>query len=194
MNWREGRTEEELKISAMKGRATRLRNIAEQKIKDEKIHADAVMEAKGLLSELQSLRAQHKEALDHYAVSFDLCPQLPVGTLMYESEIVSASGEVQFICGVYFLVHDGRVVYVGQSVNVIARIAQHIADGKKFSRMAYVPCNRENLDVLESLYIHLLRPPLNGVQINGKYKDQKCAPLPLQSLLRVAASREGCLL
>jgi hypothetical protein len=79
--------------------------------------------------------------------------------------------------GVYFLVQDQEVVYVGQSVNVYLRIAQHV--DKKFDKYAFVPCKAELLDRLESLYIHTLKPRLNG----NFNKQEKSAPIRLDKLL-----------
>lgn len=65
--------------------------------------------------------------------------------------------------GIYFLICGDRVVYVGQSVNVYARVSQH----SSFETWAYTPCREEVLDVMESLYIHWLRPARNGRVNNG---------------------------
>jgi excinuclease UvrABC nuclease subunit len=81
--------------------------------------------------------------------------------------------------GVYFLVQDQEVVYVGQSVNIYSRIAQH--PDKKFDKYAFVPCEVELLDKLESLYIHTLKPRLNG----NVSKQEKSAPIRLDNLLRM---------
>ena len=50
---------------------------------------------------------------------------------------------------------------------------------KRFDRYAFVPCAVDALDRLESLYIHCLRPRLNGNQRN----DAKCAPIALDALI-----------
>ncbi len=72
------------------------------------------------------------------------------------------------------LVKGDRVVYVGQSINVFARISGHHI--KDFESFAFIPCNQTILDRLESLYIHILRPPLNG-KIDGG--ERMLAPLNL---------------
>lgn len=64
--------------------------------------------------------------------------------------------------GVYFLVGDSVVVYVGQSVNVWARIATHFTeDRKNFSTAWFIPVVRSRLDEVERLFIKLLRPAYN---------------------------------
>ena len=75
-----------------------------------------------------------------------------------------------FLCpGVYFLCLGDEVVYVGQSVNVPARIMSHIYEsrrpaGKTFdhARIFYLPVPESELLRLESEFIHRLRPRYNG--------------------------------
>lgn len=91
--------------------------------------------------------------------------ELTGATMLTEAEIVRSAQPLSQAnySGVYFLIHGEAVVYVGQSVNVITRIATHQTEGRKtFDRYAYVPCPPHLLDTMESLYIHALRPPLNG--------------------------------
>jgi hypothetical protein len=70
--------------------------------------------------------------------------------------------------GIYFLVDKSKdeITYVGQSVNVFARIAVHVADqkngrGKEFDAWAYINCPESWLDIVESIYIHILSPKHN---------------------------------
>jgi hypothetical protein len=63
--------------------------------------------------------------------------------------------------GVYFLCHGNKVVYVGQSSNPSARIAQHQAD-KQFNRVFMIPTN--NLDEVETMYIKKFKPKYNKAQ------------------------------
>lgn len=66
------------------------------------------------------------------------------------------------LCGIYFLLHEGETVYVGQSTNVVARVGQHIADTRKaFDAWSYFACERDELADLERALISLLRPRLN---------------------------------
>lgn len=66
------------------------------------------------------------------------------------------------IPGVYFLIDGTKIVYVGQSTNVHARVYQHrIALEKKFTRYFLLPCQPDELTALESRYIHLYRPKYN---------------------------------
>ena len=73
---------------------------------------------------------------------------------------------------VYFLALRDEVVYVGQSISVIARTKDHRRDGKIFDRVYGIPCPRNELDYLENKFIKTLKPILNKTfdkeQIYGK--------------------------
>ncbi|MEL7966324.1 hypothetical protein AAG587_08105 [Vreelandella neptunia] len=99
--------------------------------------------------------------------------------LLTEKEIVGNGRMTPHLTGVYFLIKDERIVYVGQSLNIISRVAAHVKH-KEFDRFAFVPCDAQDLDVLESLYIHFLQPELNGL-LNGDNGHH--APLSLPSLI-----------
>lgn len=63
------------------------------------------------------------------------------------------------LCGVYFLVDNGVISYVGQSVNIPARIKDHVVNEEKtFDSVSYIRCPKEKLDILESFYIRTLAP------------------------------------
>jgi hypothetical protein len=68
------------------------------------------------------------------------------------------------ICGIYFLVNRGKIMYVGQSVHIISRVIQHTY-GKKalFDDRAvfFLRCEKEELNDEEERYINMFRPPLN---------------------------------
>ncbi|EET8237114.1 hypothetical protein FC219_002277 [Escherichia coli] len=97
--------------------------------------------------------------------------------LLMPHEIAATALPWKHATGVYFLLDGDDVVYVGQSRNVYSRISSHPA--KNFNRYAFVPCAVEALDKLESLYIHLLRPKLNGRKPDGS----AFAPLAIESLI-----------
>lgn len=89
------------------------------------------------------------------------CNHARVGPLPSPSEIIDSAQHYGDTCGVYFLVHQDEIVYVGQSLNIWSRIGTHVSS-KKFDRAAYIQVPREKLDLVESLYIHMLKPKLNG--------------------------------
>lgn len=63
--------------------------------------------------------------------------------------------------GVYFLMRAREVVYVGQSVDVLHRIARHRREGKVFDAFSYIECDECDLDRLETLYIRAFVPREN---------------------------------
>jgi hypothetical protein len=133
--------------------------------------------------ELAMLREEVRQAKHQFALN-EASQRLTGATLLRESEIVAASSPLVARVGVYFLVEDARVVYVGQSVDVFKRIAEH-GRSKMFSSVAFVECRRDQLDALESLYIHLLRPKLNGNRRGGE--PNSAAPMNLAALLSSSA-------
>ena len=81
--------------------------------------------------------------------------------LLSKGEILSMARPQRKLCGVYFLIENNEIVYVGQSVNVHARVASH-HHGKVFSYFTCIECPQSHLNSLEALYIHKFSPPLNG--------------------------------
>jgi hypothetical protein len=78
-----------------------------------------------------------------------------------EAQILSAARPWnEFGVGIYFLIRGGRVVYVGQSMNVLARVHTHRAT-KAFDAWHWIPCRRSELDAMERAYIDALVPELN---------------------------------
>lgn len=65
--------------------------------------------------------------------------------------------------GVYFLIRNGQIVYVGQSKNVLSRMIGHVDKAFSSVRMVEVQDTAERL-ALEKELIGALNPPLN---ING---------------------------
>ncbi len=81
-----------------------------------------------------------------------------------ESAQRSEIEDARRLCGVYFLIDGDEVVYVGQSVNVAARILQHIAcPTKQFNRACYVPVHPDELDDTEKSLITLFAPKHNSM-------------------------------
>lgn len=100
--------------------------------------------------------------------------------LLRHEEIVEKAQPYEHFACVYFLIKGGRVMYVGQSVNGLARIKEH-ASCRDFDSYAYIKCDKKQLDGYESLYIHYLRPEWNGNNYGGKH-----APINLRNLAALA--------
>ncbi len=95
-----------------------------------------------------------------------------------EEQITNAAVPVpKILAGVYFLVRDYRVMYVGSSTNIISRIQDHqrIRD---FDSFAFIPLTNFLSDdelgmykilKLESEYIDRLDPPWNKKRTHPKH-------------------------
>ncbi len=94
------------------------------------------------------------------------------------ADILTMSQQYKKLCGVYFLICDGSVVYVGQSVDIQSRLGSH-ANSIPFGSYYYIECDNTQLDLLESIYIHLLNPVLNSQHSSGKKK----APLSADAII-----------
>lgn len=74
--------------------------------------------------------------------------------------------------GVYFLCHQGKVVYVGQSVSVSQRVCNHALEGvKKFDSIYFINVPAFALDDVEGAFIRLLKPQYNGPPPTLKVAD-----------------------
>ena len=172
-----GKTPEERKAISAKAYETRKRNIAAREAEQERARLLGIRIKFGLEEDIRVLQ-EKLGALKTVELFSSALPVISQRYLLTEEEIVSSSIEWKLPSGVYFLICDSSVVYVGQSVNVFSRIGTH-ANEKKFDRFAFVPCEPSMLNKLESLYIHMLRPRLNGSFNNG----EKHAPMTLDELL-----------
>ena len=61
---------------------------------------------------------------------------------------------------VYFLLDNAEIVYVGQSVNVSARVVTHSRD-KDFTKVLYMPVVQDNLNKVERFFIERMQPKYN---------------------------------
>jgi hypothetical protein len=177
-----GKTPEERKAIAARSVATRQANRAKQEAQrqaDDAFYKQRACELKYGIAELEEKLGNLREDVQKEVRFGEAVKTLTSGVLLREHEIVEHAVPVGTVCGVYFLVYEKRVVYVGQSTNVFSRIHTHAQD-KTFDSYVYIPCEISMLDKLESLYIHFLSPPLNGNLHNGN----KIAPLPLSVLLK----------
>lgn len=76
--------------------------------------------------------------------------------------IIAAARTVGKIAGIYFLVDAGRIVYIGQSTDIIMRISSHLREGvKTFTSFAVIEAEPEELDDLEARYIAKFGPIYN---------------------------------
>ncbi|RUR26795.1 hypothetical protein ELY33_16950 [Vreelandella andesensis] len=156
--------------------------IARARAKNHIVRPPKVERVRNTLASLEARYAELEAAttnMPHQINMHQLSSSLTDRRLLTAKEIVKNSGKTPHLTGVYFLIKDENVVYVGQSVNIISRVAAHVKQ-KDFDRFAFVPCDAQDLDVLESLYIHFLQPELNGL-LNGDNGHH--APLSLPALI-----------
>lgn len=64
---------------------------------------------------------------------------------------------------VYFLLDEGQVVYVGQTVRLWLRLPQHQA--KRFDEVKFITVDENQLDVAEQAFIAYYQPRLNRTPI-----------------------------
>ena len=72
-------------------------------------------------------------------------------------------------CGIYFLFDKNELVYIGQSINCLSRIAEH-ENCKKFDSYYILKCEREQLSEIEAVYIERYKPRYNS-QVPSTKKD-----------------------
>jgi hypothetical protein len=178
MNYMEHKTPEERKAIVAKRVATRQANIAKQVAEQEAME----LQANGLYQKIKAMESKLAN-LEALGAMQNLSDKITGKALLRHDQIVESSRPWQQSSGVYFLIDEDKIVYVGQSVNIYARIPNH--HDKKFDRYSYVPCKPQLLNILESLYIHCLQPKLNFT-FNGVL----IAPLTLSKLLEEAAPLE----
>jgi len=98
--------------------------------------------------------------------------------------------------GIYFLMLDGVVVYVGQARDMRRRVSDHIAEGvKTFDTIAYVPCRVDRLNEVERGYIEKLMPKYNRCALSASFRDHGAEPnargqlVGVERTVRVGPSR-----
>lgn len=83
--------------------------------------------------------------------------------------------------GVYFLLQNGKVVYVGQSTNVEKRLISHKWTEKQFDSYRVIPCAKDLLLYYEKRWIKRFKPiynlPTGGLRIGaGRPKGATTEP------------------
>lgn len=73
--------------------------------------------------------------------------------------------QLAYVAGVYLLVRDGEIVYVGQSGNVYSRIAKHMDTARfEFDSFSIFICVDKNDRLkMETELIHKYQPPENRI-------------------------------
>ncbi len=77
------------------------------------------------------------------------------------SDVLASVVKAPTSCGIYFLVKDMEVIYVGQSVDLFNRISKHRRAGVDFDSYSFIECERRELDALEMMYVTAFMPKQN---------------------------------
>ena len=78
-----------------------------------------------------------------------------------DSVLYSVDSDID-VPGVYFLIKDNEIMYVGISYSIQARLLQHKKSGKIFDRISHIEIPVLVMESVESVYIHALNPPWNN--------------------------------
>lgn len=85
-----------------------------------------------------------------------------VNNLLNEDYLANKQTIEKIGCGVYFLLKDEEVVYVGKSKNIGLRVKGHADESTKiFDSFSYILCNEYDLSNLEGAYVSKLNPKYN---------------------------------
>lgn len=88
------------------------------------------------------------------------------------SEVLDSAMPIGTAMGVYFLIKNNEVVYVGQSIDVYGRLSTHKKNGKDFDSFAFIQCEKGMLNDLESLYISAFVPFMNADLGVVRYRER----------------------
>lgn len=151
--------------------AKALRISVQRKVEDlERTYNTAASNAAKMKAEYERLANMRERATNAMALRPPEPPKAPRRAIQaikdvtkLRGELATQAGDVWAVeSGIYFLLRDAEVVYVGQSTNVFARVATHSNDTtKRFNRWCFIKVPRTSLDEVEQFYITLLRPEHN---------------------------------
>jgi hypothetical protein len=106
--------------------------------------------------------AAHREARSHARLAIKRGGVDGRG-LLDEEVILRRAMLYDSICGIYFLLDGEKIVYVGQSISLLSRVAKHWQEGAKpFNRVFFIECAQAELSHLEALYIDKFKPQYNA--------------------------------
>ena len=105
----------------------------------------------GRLLQRESRRKKLPEGLETFGTKHKWPDEILENAIPYEPK-----------CGIYFLIFNQSIVYVGQSVDLWQRIQQHRAKKEiAFDSVSWVHCEARNLNAVEKHYIDTLKPKHN---------------------------------
>ena len=106
--------------------------------------------------------------------------------------------ELEEVCGIYAILYNNEVIYVGQSINIRSRLDSHtnkarineyakrdqhnkntqlklefytlIQEHMDEIQFLYIPCDKKELDKYEEYYINKYKPKYNYIGVYTRYK------------------------
>ena len=106
--------------------------------------------------------------------------------------------ELEEVCGIYAILYNNEVIYVGQSINIRSRLDSHtnkarineyakrdqhnkntqlklefytlIQENMDEIQFLYIPCDKKELDKYEEYYINKYKPKYNYIGVYTRYK------------------------
>lgn len=116
--------------------------------------------------------------------------------------------ELEEVCGIYAILYNNEVIYVGQSINIRSRLDSHtnkarineyakrdqhnkntqlklefytlIQEHMDEIQFLYIPCDKKELDKYEEYYINKYKPKYNYVGVYTRYKKAQRVTKNLQ--------------
>jgi len=121
------------------------------------------------------------ELAKQYAAKLEgAAPPTQHGALLSHRQVANSAVEWKWrddLCGVYFLILAGQIVYVGQSTNILRRVGAHARTGRiKFDSVSWTECENRHLHRLERAYINLFDPPENRKPFTPTVLETSLAP------------------
>lgn len=76
-------------------------------------------------------------------------------------------------CGIYFLINDGIITYIGQTTNLINRLLQHKQALMLWDQVKFIACKEEDLTRYETRWIKKFLPVDNHTHKGRKSRAKK---------------------
>ena len=146
-------------------------------------YAEAVAWGEDQQGRLDGARARYLSESEAKTIDVPLLTSIPVTVLDAMrgiphgvNDVILASVPISENIGIYFLLRGQEVVYVGQSIDVLTRIARHKREGKWFDHYTIMAAPEDQLDRLEAMYIRAFVPCDNISFGNVKPKKKTIKP------------------
>jgi len=154
------RTVEQKKASSLKSIETRRKNKLNKQLIEENLKKEAEQKWIEKMYALSHLQEVFERKYLECAILYKLANDVGSTNVLYtETQIVSKAFTETNTTGIYFLIKNKKIVYVGQSVSVYKRILEHV--DKDYDSYYWIKCPKNKLNSVEALYIHLFKPILN---------------------------------